>query len=72
MAERSNVARVTLSQTPSPQISEKILAFVHARGCSSAETVIDENLIGGIIIQIGDLIFDGSVRGRLQNIRQSL
>lgn len=35
-------------------------------------TVIDESIMGGAIIRAGDLVIDGSIQGRLQNITQSL
>ncbi len=34
-----------------------------------AETRIDPGLIGGIVAQVGDLIFDGSLRARLDALR---
>jgi F-type H+-transporting ATPase subunit delta len=34
--------------------------------------VIDEQLIGGMIAQIGSTIYDGSVRNQLQEMRQTL
>ncbi|MEZ6140413.1 MAG: ATP synthase F1 subunit delta [Zavarzinella sp.] len=35
-------------------------------------TLIDESLLGGMIVQVGDQLFDGSVRTRIENIRRSL
>ena len=36
------------------------------------ENVIDPSLIGGAIIRAGDLVIDGSVRGRLQGLATAL
>ena len=33
-------------------------------------TVVDPAVIGGISVKVGDLLIDGSVRGRLQGLRQ--
>jgi F-type H+-transporting ATPase subunit delta len=35
-------------------------------------TVVDENLIGGLTVRIGDRLIDSSVRGRLQRLREQL
>lgn len=36
------------------------------------EAHVDPSLIGGVVAQIGDDVIDGSVRGRLERLRQSL
>jgi len=36
------------------------------------EEVVDPSLIGGIRVQIGDKVFDGSIRSRLAQVRESL
>jgi F-type H+-transporting ATPase subunit delta len=33
--------------------------------------IIDPTLIGGVVAQVGDTIFDGSVRSRLQDLREA-
>ena len=38
----------------------------------SLTTRIDESLIGGAIIRAGDMVIDGSVRGRLEKLSNSL
>ncbi len=44
-----------------------------ARGATAeVETRVDESLIGGVTIQIGDRLIDGSVRGRLQRLRAQI
>jgi F-type H+-transporting ATPase subunit delta len=35
-------------------------------------TDVDENLLGGLIVRVGDRLIDGSVRGRLERLRQQL
>jgi F-type H+-transporting ATPase subunit delta len=36
------------------------------------ETNIDEGLLGGMVVQVGDWLFDGSVRTRLEQLRKQL
>jgi F0F1-type ATP synthase delta subunit len=38
----------------------------------SLRTEVDEALIGGITIKIGDQLLDASVRGRLERLRDRL
>jgi F-type H+-transporting ATPase subunit delta len=33
---------------------------------------VDESLLGGAVVRIGSVVYDGSVRGRLQRIKQDL
>lgn len=36
------------------------------------ETEVDPDLIGGVVVRIGDRLIDGSVRGRLERLRNQL
>lgn len=72
MDKRGVTARVILARKPDSELVDKISAFVSSRGCSGVHYTIDPKIIGGIIIYIEDRIFDGSVRSRLENIKQSL
>lgn len=36
------------------------------------EAVVDPSLIGGVVVQVGDRLVDGSVRTRLKNLRREL
>ncbi len=36
------------------------------------QTAVDEALIGGLTVRIGDTLYDASVRGRLERLRESL
>ena len=38
----------------------------------SLQTAVDERLLGGAVIRAGDLVIDGSVRGRLQRLTTQL
>jgi F-type H+-transporting ATPase subunit delta len=33
---------------------------------------VDESLIGGLTVRIGDTLYDASVRGRLERLRERL
>jgi len=37
-----------------------------------AEVKEDESLIGGVVVRIGDLVLDGSVRAQLEGLKESL
>jgi F-type H+-transporting ATPase subunit delta len=36
------------------------------------EQVVDKTLIGGIKVQIGDMVYDGSVRSGLERMKEAL
>lgn len=36
------------------------------------ETQVDESLLGGVLIRAGDLVIDGSVRGRLNKLSEAM
>lgn len=37
-----------------------------------AETFVDASLIGGFIVQLGDMIYDSSVKGKLDSLKQKV
>ena len=37
-----------------------------------AEVKADESLIGGVVVRIGDLVLDGSIRAQLEGLKESL
>jgi len=41
-------------------------------GSVALETAVDPDLLGGIVVRVGDRLIDGSVRGRLERLRNRL
>jgi F-type H+-transporting ATPase subunit delta len=41
-------------------------------GRVALETDVDESLLGGLVVRVGDRLIDGSVRGRLERLRNQL
>ena len=41
-------------------------------GTIALKTDIDEGLLGGLVVRVGDRLIDGSVRGRLERLRNQL
>ncbi|MFP5342595.1 MAG: F0F1 ATP synthase subunit delta [Candidatus Limnocylindria bacterium] len=41
-------------------------------GRIALETSVDEALLGGLVVRLGDRLIDGSVRGRLERLRNQL
>ncbi len=72
MKEALNNAKVVLAMKADGETMEKIEAFVRARGCDGARYKIDPSIGGGIIIYIGDKVYDGSVKGRLASVKRSV
>jgi F-type H+-transporting ATPase subunit delta len=36
------------------------------------KVLIDPSVIGGVVARVGDQVFDGSIRGRFEDVRQQL
>jgi F-type H+-transporting ATPase subunit delta len=41
-------------------------------GLVEAEFDEDSSLLGGVVVQVGSTVYDGSVRGRLDRLREEL
>lgn len=69
------VAEVTtirqLSETELQQLGEQVKLMT---GCQTVElqTRIDKSILGGMVLRIGDKVYDGSLARRLQQLRQKL
>lgn len=76
LAEDENLIHVKASSAVklTPEYQEEIIKKLSKKLNASIqlECVVDPNLLGGMVIKIGDDIFDGSVRGKLDRLRQTL
>ena len=36
-----------------------------------ANVIVDTSVVGGLVAKVGDTVFDGSVRSRLQELREA-
>lgn len=70
MAKEQLVAKVVVSEKPDDDILRMVAEFVKEKGCYKTEYVIDPDILGGIVIKIGDKVYDGSLRSRLETVRQ--
>lgn len=73
-AERVVRAKVTSAATLADAELETIRAALRKRFGREVEveTAIDESLIGGALIDAGDVVIDGSVRGKLERLQSAL
>ena len=67
-------ASVTSARALSDQQLELVRQALSARTNSvvTLETSVDPDLIGGIVVRLGDLLLDGSLRTQLNSLRGSL
>jgi len=72
--ERTLNASLTTAQPVDKAVSERLAKALSTRlgRTVTLETQTDETLIGGAVVRAGDLVIDGSVRGRLANLTGAL
>ncbi len=73
-AEGTLEAVITGAQPLTPQQAAELVGALEAKfqRTVSAKEVVDPDLIGGVVIAIGDQVIDGSVKGRLQRMAFAL
>ncbi len=73
-AEGITAATVVSAQALSDDQQASIIAALGERlgGRVTLDCQIDDTLLGGAIVRAGDLVIDGSVRGRLDKLAQQL
>ena len=76
-AERGEAVHIQISaeKQPDPEYVERVAALVKSRfGAAEvrAEALADPSLIGGVRLQIGDTVYDGSLSGMLKRVKKSL
>ncbi len=70
--------RVRAHVTTAFELSDSLLAdVVRALEAATGKTVlvdtsIDSDLIGGLVVKVGSIVYDASVRSRLDSLRQAL
>lgn len=60
-----------LSESQIQEIKQKYLKVYNASSVK-ADIEIDEGLIGGVKVKVGDCVIDGSVKGRLNSLKEIL
>jgi F-type H+-transporting ATPase subunit delta len=59
-----------LTDDETAAVRDRVVAMTGAQ--VELESVIDPDLIGGLTVRVGDQLFDASVRGRLERLRDQL
>jgi F-type H+-transporting ATPase subunit delta len=63
------------SARPLPEESRRRILEVFERQTGKqviAETAVDAGLLGGVVVEVGGRVFDGSLRVQLERLQQSL
>ena len=65
---------VTSAVELDPQISERIGAEIEKQTDRSVElrSNVDDEILGGIVLQVGNMVLDASIRNRLEKLRRSI
>lgn len=66
-------ATVTTAVELTPEIEKKVLQKVQdiTGGKATLENKIDESILGGFVLRVGDLQYDASVTGRLNSLKRN-
>ncbi|AHY46865.1 ATP synthase F1, delta subunit [Rubrobacter radiotolerans] len=62
---------IELSEEEEEKIKERLARILEGREVV-LETKVDPDLLGGAVFRFGGTMFDGSVRGRLQSLREEM
>ncbi len=65
---------VSAAREPDPALLERLDRTLQAAGISEQkpELILNESLIGGMVLQLGDTVYDGSLAGMLERARQKI
>jgi F-type H+-transporting ATPase subunit delta len=74
--KRNNIVHATVTSA-APLKADEVKAIAarleELTGSSvDLETSVDPDLLGGVVVRVGDRLIDGSVRGRLERLRNQL
>jgi len=67
-------AHVTLARDAEPQLREEIVSALQRRlGRTVVATFdVDASLVGGVVVRVGDQLYDGSLRRRITGLRRRM
>lgn len=73
---RQGITHATVTSA-APLTSDEVQALTARLQASTGgrvvlDTEVDESLLGGLVVRVGDRLIDGSVRGRLERLRNQL
>ena len=72
-AGRMNATVVTASQLTEPLIKEIVSSLEKKTGKKvSLSSEVDPALLGGVVIKIGDIIYDGSIKTQLHKLKENI
>lgn len=60
---------IELDEATVARLEEKLAAATGKR--IKATVIVDPSVVGGLVAKVGDTVFDGSVRSRLQELREA-
>ena len=65
---------LSAAEKPDPALLERLNRAIEAAGIpeQKPELVLNESLIGGLVLQVGDTVYDGSLSGLLERARQQI
>lgn len=74
--QRNNIVHATVTSAAPLEADEVEAIRSRLEGLTGSsvdlETSVDEDLLGGVVVRVGDRLIDGSVRGRLERLRNQL
>ena len=72
MQKEKKIAYVSVAMEISEQLKAEILQFVKAHGFDDVQYCLDKEIMGGVIIRLGDEVYDGCVKTKLIALKQSI
>ena len=74
--QRNNIVHATVTSAAPLEADEVEAIRSRLEGLTGSsvdlETSVDADLLGGVVVRVGDRLIDGSVRGRLERLRNQL
>lgn len=72
--EKNNIKEVTVTTTDSAKLNTPLIEKLNELIGQDIKLKhkVDESLIGGIMVQVDDLLIDGSVKRKLNNFKSSI